>query len=107
MTMDKFEVVSPLGLEAVAQSGSAPRLPDLKGKTIGEFWNGVFKGDITFPVIRKLLKERYPDIQIVPFDAFPHARGADSLTHQREFARELAALAKEKGCDAVISGNGA
>ncbi len=103
----RFDVISPVGLDAVSRSGSAPRLADLKGKTIGEFWNGVFKGDITFPVIRRLLEARYPDIRFVTFDAFPHARGADSLTHQREFAQELARLAKEKGCDAVISGNGA
>ncbi len=105
--MAKLSVVSPVGLEAVKRSGAAPRLPDLNGKTIGEFWNGVFKGDITFPIIRKLLQQRYPTLEIVPFGDFPHARGADSLTHQREFAQELAAFAKLKHCDAVISGNGA
>ena len=55
--MEKHEAVSPLGLEAVKQAGAAPRLDRLDGKTIGEFWNGVFKGDQTFPVIRKLLKQ--------------------------------------------------
>ena len=105
--MDRVSVVSPVGLEVVTRSGAAPRLADLNGKTIGEFWNGVFKGDVTFPIIRKLLQQRYPTLKIVPFGDFPHARGADSLTHQREFAHELATLAKLKHCDAVISGNGA
>ena len=105
--METLHVVSPEGLEAVKQSGAAPRLTTLEGKTIGELWNGVFKGDVTFPMIRALLKEKYPGIRIVPFTEFPHAWVSDNPTRQRELAREIAALAKEKGCHAVISGNGA
>ena len=105
--MEKLEVVSPLGLEAVKTSGAAPRVADLDGKTVGELWNGVFKGDATFPVIRRLLQARYPRLRIIPFTEFPHAHGSDNPTQQRERARHVAALAKEKGCDAVISGNGA
>jgi hypothetical protein len=33
--------------------------------------------------------------------------GSDHPAKQRELAQKMAALAKEKGCDAVISGNGA
>ena len=107
MTMDKLEVVSPLGLETVKASGAAPRLDDLNGKTLCEFWNGVFKGDITFPIIRKLLTEKYPELRVIPYTEFPFARGSDNPASQRELAREIAALAKAKGCDALISGNGA
>jgi hypothetical protein len=32
---------------------------------------------------------------------------SDNPARQRELAREIAMLAKEKGCHAVISGNGA
>ncbi len=105
--MEKFEVVSPLGLEAVEQAGAAPRLDTLEGKTLGEFWNGVFKGDETFPVIRRLLQEKFPRLKVIPYTDFPHARGSDHPAHQRELAQRMAALAREKGCDAVISGNGA
>ena len=105
--MEKHEVVSPLGLEAVKQAGHAKRLDRLDGKTIGEFWNGVFKGDQSFPVIRRLLKQKFPGLTIIPFTEFPHAPGSDHPAKQRELARRMAALAKEKGCDAVISGNGA
>lgn len=105
--MEKLEIVSPLGLEAVRQSGAAPRLDRLDGKTVGEFWNGVFKGDLTFPVIRRLLKQQFPGLKIIPFTEFPHAPGSDHPSKQRELARRMAELAKEKGCDAVISGNGA
>jgi len=105
--MEKHEVVSPLGLEAVKRAGSARRLDRLEGKTIGEFWNGVFKGDLSFPVIRRLLQQRFPGLKIIPFTEFPHAAGSDHPSKQRELARRMAELAKEKGCDAVISGNGA
>ncbi len=105
--MPKIEVVSPAGLEVVKRSGSAPRLASLDGKTIGEVWNGVFKGDFTFPIIRKLLQQKYPGLRIIPYTEFPHTPGSDNPTQQRERARRIAELAKEKGCDAVISGNGA
>jgi len=105
--MDKLQVMSPEGLPAVAQHGAAPRLESLNDKTIGEVWNGVFKGDVTFPMIRAALQEKYPGLKIVPYTEFPHAPGTDNPARQRELAREIAALAKEKGCHAVISGNGA
>jgi hypothetical protein len=62
---------------------------------------------VTFPVIRGLLKARYPGLNIIPFTEFPHAPGSDHPAEQREHARRLATLAREKRCDAVISGNGA
>ena len=105
--MERYEVVSPAGTDTVKRLSAAPRLESLTGKKIAEVWNGVFKGDVTFPVIRKLLKARYPDLEIVPYTAFPHAPGSDNPARQRELAREIAALAKEQGCHAVISGNGA
>ncbi len=105
--MEKLNAVSPAGLEAVEVKLSAPRLDDLNGKTVGEIWNGVFKGDATFPVIRKLLKARYPRLNLIPYTEFPHLPGNDHPKEQRERARHVATLAKEKGCVAVISGNGA
>ena len=105
--MEKLEVVSPLGFEAVRQAGAARRIDSLNDKTVGEFRNGVFKGDVTFPVIRELLKQRYPGLKVIPYTEFPHAPGSDHAGSQRDRARRMAALAKEKGCDAVISGMGA
>jgi len=105
--VEKLNVVSPEGLAAVHQSGAAPRLDTLEGKTIAEIWNGVFKGDVTFPVMRALLKKKFPSLKVIPYTEFPHAPGSDNPARQRELARDIAALVKEKGCDAVISGNGA
>jgi hypothetical protein len=105
--MEKLQVVSPAGLDVVKSGGSAPRIASLDGKTVGEVWNGVFKGDLTFPLIRKLLQAKYPRLKVIPYTEFPHVPGSDNPTRQRELARHIAAIAKEKGCDAVISGNGA
>ena len=105
--MEKLSVVSPAGQPAVKTTNAAPRLADLDGKTVGELWNGVFKGDISFPVIRRLLQAKYPRLRIIPYTEFPHHHTSDNLTQQRALARQLAELAREKGCDAVITGNGA
>lgn len=101
------KVHSPLGGETLRQQSLARRLDRLEGKTIGENWNGDFKGDLTFPIIRNLLQKRYPGIRVVPYDEFPYLYGADNPARQKELARQIAARAKELGCDALISGNGA
>lgn len=107
MTHDKISVVSPEGEDAVVRARGAQRLDDLSGKTVCEIWNGVFKGDITFPLIRKRLQEQFPELEVIPYTEFPHAPGSDHPALQKQLAAQLAALAREKGCDAVISGNGA
>ena len=105
--MEKYRVISPAGIEVVKRKATAPRLPSLSGKTVGELWNGVFKGDETFPILRRAIQERYPDVRIVPYTEFPYFPGDDRPASQRALALQIATLAKEKGCDAVISGNGA
>ena len=104
--MSKLEVFSPSGAEVVKKRASAPRLETLSGKTIGEAWNEDFKGDFMFPVYRELLKARFPGVKIVPYTEFPVSPWKGSPAYQRECARRIARLAKEKGCDALISGNG-
>jgi hypothetical protein len=107
LNVEKLEVFSPEGLSAVNQTDAAPRLTTLDRKRVAEIWNGVFKGDMTFPIIRELLSKKFPGIEIVPYTEFPHAPASDNPARQRELAREIALLVKEKSCDAVISGNGA
>jgi len=101
--MEKMKVVSPLVLYVVATSGRAKRIGDLNGKTIGEVWNGVFKGDVTFPIIRKMLQDRYPALKIVPYTAFPHSPGSDNPTQQRERARRSSAGVKRHRTQAGAS----
>ena len=100
-------VHSPIGGETLVQQSLARRLDGLDGKTIGESWNGDFKGDVTFPMIRRRLQERFPGIRIIPYDQFPYLHGADDPAEQKALAREIALRAQALGCDAVISGNGA
>ena len=105
--METFAVLSPVGGEVVKQGSVTARVAGLDGKTVCELWNGVFKGDVTFPMIRELLAERFPTARIVPFTEFPFLHGGDNPTQQKELAKALAARAKALGCDALISGNGA
>ncbi len=103
----KLEVVCPLGELSVKSIPLAPRPDTLEGKTVGEIWNGGFGGEISFPIIREMLRERYPGVRIVPYTEFPLVTIA-SLWPERK-AKTLEAVRKalvEKGCDAVITGNG-
>jgi len=104
--MEKFEVLSPVGGLVVERKSLAPRLDTLQGKTIGETWNEDFKGDFMFPIYRELFKERFPRVQVIPYTEFPSSTLRGTPEYQQELARRIAAMAKEKGCDALISGNG-
>lgn len=101
------QALSPVGGETATETRLPPRLDRLEGKTIGETWNGDFKGDLSFPIIRALLQERYPGLKVVPYTEFPYHYGADDPARQRALARDIAVRALALGCDALISGNGA
>jgi hypothetical protein len=106
MSGDEAEVISPIGLPRTQDKGIAPRLDSLEGKTIGEVYNHHFKGDQMFGLYRELLKQRFPGVRIIPYTELPASYvGGDTATHRR-VAQEVATLAKEKGCDALITGNG-
>ncbi|MDA1100100.1 MAG: hypothetical protein O2967_14065 [Proteobacteria bacterium] len=106
MTEPEMAVISPLGNETIGARTSAPRPDTLNGKTICEMWNGDFKGNFTFPIIRELLHEQFKDVRIVPYTAFPNSTIRGTPAHQREVDSQMIALAKAQGCDAVIAGNG-
>jgi len=96
-----YRVVYPLGSSSVTVKPLAPRLPDLRGKTICQLWNDRFRGDITFPIIEDLLKKQH-DTKFIPYTELPSTEGPD----EKEVMKTLAEVLLEKGCDAVISGNG-
>jgi len=106
MQMKEIEVISPVGDESIEQKAIAPRLDTLEGKTVCEVWNGDFKGDFTFPGCRELLRERYPGVKVISYTEFPFSSIRGTPAHQRELDQQIVALAKKKGCDALISGNG-
>ena len=101
-----MKVISPLGGKTGAATFSAPRLNSLNGKTIGEMWNGDFKGNFTFPIIRKLIQERFEGVNFVPYTEFPYSTIRGTPAHQREIDEQMIAIAVENRCDAVIAGNG-
>lgn len=105
----RFEVVSPLGERADRNEPPlAPRLDTLQGRTVCEIWNKDFRGDETFAFIREMLLERYPSVKVIPFTEFPITEvPAWAPNAKARTAESVRAALKTKGCDAVITGNGA
>jgi hypothetical protein len=101
-----YKVVSPIGESTVKLTAMASRLDTLAGKTVCMVWNSAFKSDVTLPVIGETLKKQYPGVKIVPYTDMPNAFLPEPPGKPRKQSEALQALYKEKGCDAVISGNG-
>jgi hypothetical protein len=99
-------VISPEGLPLGATRNVAQHLDTLDGKTIGEVYNNHFKGELMFQTYRRLFKERYKDVKIIPFTEFPIVYVGGDAESQKKIAKEIAALARERGVDAIITGNG-
>lgn len=98
-----YDVVWPLAPSAAPAATLAARLPDLSGKTVGEVWDYLFKGEQIFPLIRRALEQRYPGIRFVDYETFGSIHGRDD----KELAETLPAQLRKHGCDAVISAVGA
>jgi len=103
----KVKVVSPVGKPVVEEVSSPPPLNTLNGKTVCEVWNGSFEGHVSFPIIREMLQKRYPDVKVIPYTEFP-LFPITALSPEKKAQRlEAVKVAlKEKGCEAVIAGNG-
>jgi hypothetical protein len=93
-----LEVYNPGGAFEVTEL-HAPRLDTLEGKTICELSNDSWEADRTFALIRELLQKGYPTAKFIPYSEFPSAGTTP------EELEAIAEIVKEKGCDAVISGN--
>ena len=98
-----YEVAWPRGPSAVKIIPLAKRLDTLRGKTIGEMWNGVFRGDELFPALEEELQKRFPGVKFVNYKEFGNAFTA----HEAKVFAELPALAEKYGCAAFIVGVGA
>jgi hypothetical protein len=102
----EFKVVSPLGEATVKQITMVPRLDTLEGKTICSVKNNSFKSWVTGPLYEKLLTEKYPTVKVIPNTEMPIASKAPAPGKTDERTDAMIAAFKEKGCDAVIVGNG-
>ena len=98
-----YEVVWPLGRSAYDTRAPNARIPDLSGKTIGELWDYLFRGEEIFPIVREKLSARFPGIKFVNYDVFGNVHGPQ----QRALVADVPRLLREHGCDAVISAIGA
>ncbi|HXH83096.1 MAG TPA: hypothetical protein VNN07_09235 [Candidatus Tectomicrobia bacterium] len=98
-----YEIVWPLAPSTATRAALAPRPADLAGKTVGEMWDYLFRGEEIFPLIREALARRYPGIRFVDYEAIGNIHGRD----EAELAASLPRLLRELGCDAVVSAVGA
>ena len=103
---ETMKVISPEGRPLVAAGTTSAHLETLEGKTIGEVYNNHFNGELMFKTYRRLFSEKYPGIRIVPFTEFPIVYVGGDAASQKKVAKQIAAIAKERGCHALISGNG-
>ena len=99
-------VISPEGLPLGATRNVARHLDTLDGKTIGEVYNNHFKGELMFQTYRRLFAEKFNGVKIIPFTEFPIVYVGGDAESQKRIAKEIADLAKLKGVDALITGNG-
>ena len=93
-------VLWPRGRRTVTARPVAPRLETLRGKTIGQLWDDLFRGDEIFPMLERALAARFPGVKFVGYQTFGSTHGAD----EAEVLKALPARMSELGVNAVISG---
>jgi hypothetical protein len=103
---EKIGVISPEGLPLGVTKYISQHIDTLEGKTICEVYNNHFKGELMFQTYRRLFKETFGGVRIIPFDEFPTVYVGGDAASQKEIAKRIAAIAKERGCDVLITGNG-
>lgn len=97
--MVRLEFYDPSGALEVTQP-HAPRLASLEGRRIGFVSNEQWQAYRMLPMLKSMLEEDFPGIQVLPVDAFPQGNALIGT-------EETAALVKKSGVEAVIVGNAA
>ena len=97
--MVKLEFYDPSGTLKVTQP-HAPRLASLDAKRIGFVSNEQWQAYRMLPLLKSMLEEDFPGVEVLPVDAFPQGNALIGT-------EETAALVKKSGVDAVIVGNAA
>ena len=101
-----YEVVTPIGEETKLARSVSSQLDTLEGKTICEISVGMYRPETSFPTIRRLLKGKFKNINIIPYTEFPVILMMTSGNEYEAYISRQIELLKQKGCDAVITGNG-
>ena len=94
--MVQLEFHDPSGAIEITQP-HAPRLDTLAGKKIGIVTNEQWQAYRTLPLIKSLFEKDFPDVEILPIDAYPQG---NAMIGEEETAK----LVKSSGVDAVIIG---
>ncbi len=93
-------VLWPRGRKTAEIKPVARRLDTLEGKTIGELWDYLFRGDEIFPVLEQEIARRFSGVKFVHWKTFGSTHGSTEHQVITEMPERLRAL----GVDAVISG---
>lgn len=101
----QYAVVAPIGKQTVQMITQAPRLDTLEGKTIAVV-GGSFMVYVTHPEIKRLILENYPTATVILLDEIGSAGPFPGPGITRKSVVDFQKKLKEKGVDAVISGNG-
>ena len=98
----RYEVMWPLGPAEFQPPRPTRRISDLRGQTVGFLWNGLFKGDRMFAILKDYLSERFPGVRFVDWDAFGNIHGPD----EDEIVAALPERLREHEVDAVVAAVG-
>ncbi len=98
-----YAVLSPLSRKNRGTAAGAPRLPDLNDKTVCEIWDGIFRGEVIYPLVREYIKARFPRVRFVDPAAFGNFYGARDHAILSALPEKL----KKHEIDAAIVGIGA
>lgn len=99
---ERYDVLWPRGRRAIENKPLAKRPGSLENCTIGELWDGLFRGNEIFPILREGIAKRYPGVKFVPWTDFP--RDGDHGFPDWDAHPDLLS---EKECDMVVVGTGA
>ncbi len=97
--MVKLEFFDPSGALEKAKP-HAPRLDTLAGKRIGFVSNEQWQAFRMLPLVKHMLEEDFPGIEVLPIDQYPQG---NTLIGNAEVAK----MVKDSDVDAVIIGNAA
>ncbi len=97
--MFKLEFHDPSGL-IEAEQPNAPRLKGLTGRRIGFVSKEQWQAYRILPLLKTLLEQDFPGIEVLPVDAFPQGNA-------RIGEEKTARLIKQSGVEGVIIGNAA